>query len=106
MSKDYEDFMEKGLREKFDEANEDLQVTIDISMYPTKEDFIPPIKDFIEKINTYPDLKIITSPTSTIVQGKFNYAMQSIQECMLACHKEFRNIYVMKVIPGYEAFDR
>ena len=106
MSKDYEEFMEKSIAKSADLVNEEMQVSIDISMYPTKEDFIPPIKDFIEKINTYPDLKIITSPTSTIVQGKFNYAMQSIQECMLACHKEFRNIYVMKVIPGYEAFDR
>jgi len=105
MSKDYEEFMEKGLHEKYDEPNNDIQVTIDISMYPAKEDFIPPIKDFIEKIKTYSDLKIITSPTSTIVQGEFNYAMQSIQECMLACHKEFRNIYVMKVIPGYKVFD-
>ena len=27
-----------------------MQVTIDISMYPNREDFIPPIDGFIEKL--------------------------------------------------------
>ena len=106
MSKDYEDFMEKGLREKSDEAINDLQVTIDISMYPNKEDFIPPIKGFINKINTYKNLKITTFPTSTVVQGEYEYAMNSVKETISACHKEFNNaVYVIKVIPGYKALD-
>ena len=46
-----------------------MQVTIDVSMYPNKEDFIPPIKGFIKKINTYEDIKVVTFPTSTVVQG-------------------------------------
>ena len=106
MSKDYEDFMEKGLHEKFDEANEDLQVTIDISMYPNKEDFIPPIKGFIKTINTYNNLKITTFPTSTVVQGEYHHAMNSVKETILVCQQEFDNaVYVMKVIPNYKALD-
>ena len=105
MSKDYEEFMEKTSQKESDNDNNDIQVTIDISLYPNIENFIPPIKEFIEKINTYSNLKITTYPTSTIIQGEFNHAMHSVQECMLACHKEYRNIYVMKVIPGYKALD-
>ena len=30
-----------------------MQVTIDISMYPNREEFIPPIDGFIEKINCF-----------------------------------------------------
>lgn len=46
-----------------------MQVTIDISMYPNREDFIPPIKGFIDKINRFDSLKVTTFPTSTVVQG-------------------------------------
>ena len=46
-----------------------MQVTIDISMYPNREDFIPPIQVFIEKINQFDNLKVTTFPTSTMVQG-------------------------------------
>ena len=63
-----------------------MQVTIDISMYPNREDFIPPIEGFIEKINNFDNLKVTTFPTSTVLQGNFDQA-----------------IYSAKIIPGYEA---
>ena len=79
-------------------------VTIDISMYPNKEDFIPAIKGFIERINNYKDLKIVTYPTSTVVQGEYMYAMNAIQETIAFCYKEYdMAVYVAKIIPGYEA---
>ncbi len=81
-----------------------MQVTIDISMYPNREDFIPPIKGFIERINQFDDLKIVTFPTSTVVQGEYGHAMQAVQQTIAACYQEFNMaIYVAKIIPGYEA---
>ena len=79
-------------------------VTIDISMYPNKEDFIPPIKGFIKKINNYEDLKVVTYPTSTVVQGEYSYAMNAVQETIAFCYQEYdMAVYVAKIIPGYEA---
>ena len=106
MSKDYEDFIENSIAKSADLLNEEMQVTIDVSMYPTKEDFIPPIKGFIKTINTYSNLKITTFPTSTVVQGEYHHAMNSVKETILVCQQEFNNaVYVMKVIPGYKALD-
>ena len=34
MSKDYEEFMEKSIAKSTDLVNEEMQVSIDISMYP------------------------------------------------------------------------
>ena len=105
MSKDYEEYIEKNKSKNIDNADNDMQVTIDISMYPNKEDFIEPIKSFIKKINAYKNLKVITYPTSTVIQGEFKYAMNSVQECMLSSHEDYRSIYVMKVIPEYQALE-
>ena len=81
-----------------------MQVTIDISMYPNREDFIPPIDGFIEKINQFDHLKITTFPTSTVVQGEYKHAMNAVQETIAACYLEFNMaVYVAKIIPGYEA---
>lgn len=83
-----------------------MQVTIDISMYPNREDFIPPINGFIERINQFTDLKITTFPTSTVVQGEYNHAMQAVQKTIAECHKEYnRAVYVMKIIPDYKALN-
>jgi uncharacterized protein YqgV (UPF0045/DUF77 family) len=106
MSKDYEEFIEKSIAKSSDLVNKEMQVTIDISMYPMKEDFIPPIKGFIKTINTYSNLKIKTFPTSTVVQGEYHHAMNSVKETILVCQKDFNNaVYVIKVIPGYEALE-
>ena len=106
MSKDYEEFMEKSIAKSTDLVNDEMQVTIDVSMYPNKEDFIPPIKGFIKTINTYSNLKITTFPTSTVIQGEYNHAMNSVKETILICQQEFDNaVYVMKVIPNYKALD-
>lgn len=106
MSKDYEELMEKSIAKSADLVNEEILVTIDVSMYPNKEDFIPPIKGFIKTINTYSNLKITTFPTSTVIQGEYHHAMNSVKEIILVCHQEFNNaVYVIKVIPGYEALE-
>jgi uncharacterized protein YqgV (UPF0045/DUF77 family) len=106
MSKDYEEFLEKSIAKSTDLVNEEMQVTIDVSMYPNKEDFIPPIKGFIKTINTYSNLKITTFPTSTVIQGEYHHVMNSVKETILVCQQEFNNaVYVMKVIPNYKALD-
>ena len=59
---------------------------------------------FIKKINCYEDLKIITFPTSTVIQGEYDHAMNAVRETIAACYKEFNMaVYVTKIIPGYEA---
>jgi len=81
-----------------------MQVTIDVSMYPNREEFIPPIDGFIDRINQFDHLKITTFPTSTVVQGEYDHAMQAVQKTIADCYTEFNMaVYVMKVIPGYEA---
>jgi len=106
MSKDYEEFIEKNIAISNKINEKDMHVSIDISMYPNQEDFIPPIKGFIKEINTYNDLKIITFPTSTVVQGEYDHAMDSVKKTIAACHKKFNSaVYVIKVITDYKALD-
>ena len=73
-------------------------------MYPNREEFVEPIKGFIEIINTFPEIKIKTFPTSTVIQGEYAYTMKAAQDAISEAHSKYDNaVYVMKVIPGYEA---
>ena len=81
-----------------------MQVTIDISMYPNQEEFIPPIKGFIERINRFDNLQITTFPTSTVIQGDYVIAMDALQKTIAECYRSYHMaVYVVKIIPGYEA---
>jgi len=82
------------------------EITIDISMYPLREAYIAPIDRFIELVNDEGALKVITTPTSTIVQGPTLVAMAAVQSALLQCYEEFgRAVFVVKYIPDYRALD-
>ncbi len=79
-------------------------LTAEISLYPNREAFIPPIKHFIERLNTYEDIQVQTFPTATIVMGEHDRVMDILKTEMKAHRETFgMGIFVTKFIPGYEA---
>ena len=55
-----------------------MQVAVDISLYPLDADFIPPIKDVIERLGSYPDVQVATNPMSTQVRGEYEKVMAAL----------------------------
>lgn len=79
-------------------------LTAEISLYPSDQDFIPPIDSFIARLNRYDDVKVQTFPTATIVVGEHDTVMDIIKHETKAHREEFgMGIFVTKLIPGYEA---
>ena len=56
-----------------------MRVAVDISLYPLTEDFIPPIKDVIERLNRHPDLEVVTNPMATQVRGEYETVMDALK---------------------------
>ncbi len=56
-----------------------MEVAVDISLYPLDADFIPPIKDVIERLNRYPDISVSTNPMSTQLRGDFDVVMDALK---------------------------
>ena len=73
-------------------------------MYPNGEEFVEQIKGFIEILNNFPEIKIKTFPTSTVIQGEYAYTMKAAQDTISEAYVKYdKAVYVMKIIPGYEA---
>ena len=49
-----------------------MRVAVDISLYPLDREFIPPIKDVIERLNQHDGLEVWTNAMSTQVVGEFD----------------------------------
>lgn len=63
-----------------------MRVAVDISLYPLSEDFIPPIKDVIERLNSDSFIDVVTNPMSTQVRGEYD-------EVMAALNREIRTTF-------------
>ena len=53
-----------------------MRVAVDISLYPLDEDFIPPIKDVIGRLNTHDGIEVVTNPMATQVRGEYQDVMR------------------------------
>jgi len=81
-----------------------MMLTAEISLYPNHENFIPPIKSFIERLHAHSELRVQTFPTATIVMGEHDRVMDVLKVEMKAHREEHgMGIFVCKFIPGYEA---
>ncbi len=75
-----------------------MKVSVEMSYYPLKEEFVTPILDFIKRLNEYPDIKAETNGMSTQVFGDYFEVMEILTK---EIHRSFENphsVFVMKII--------
>lgn len=78
-----------------------MHIAVDISLYPLAEGFIPPIKDFIERIGRHQGLRVVTNAMSTQVSGELSVVMPALEQEMAATFAaRHRSVFVMKVLGG------
>jgi len=78
-----------------------MRTAIDISLYPLDSDYIPPIKAFIERLNTYAELEVSTNALSTHVSGEHQRVFEILaKETAVTFAEAGRKVFVMKVIGG------
>ena len=53
-----------------------MDIGIEMSLYPLTADFIPPIQDFIDRLNAHGRFKVVTNSMSTQVFGPFDDVFQ------------------------------
>jgi uncharacterized protein YqgV (UPF0045/DUF77 family) len=77
-----------------------MKMTAELSMYPLKDDFIPPIKAVIEKLNSFSAIKV---STATTLIGEFDEVMDAISQTLVWSHEKYgMAVFVAKLIPGYD----
>ena len=78
-----------------------MHTSIEISLYPLDSDYIPPIKAFIERLNTYRELHVVTNSMSTQVSGEHRRLFEILAKETEATFAEGgRKVFVMKVLGG------
>ena len=55
-----------------------MNISVEISMYPLKEDFKPLIIDFIKRLHQHEGLKVTSSSISTHIFGDYSLIMKAL----------------------------
>ena len=76
-----------------------MDIGIEISLYPLHQQYIPPIQNFIDRINTDARLRVVTNSMSTQVFGDFEVVMQLlVRELRTTFENNDKAVFVMKVL--------
>lgn len=78
-----------------------MKVSVEISLYPLDQNYIPPIQDFIDRLSAYDELKVIGNTMSTQVYGDYARVLEIVNSEMQRTHQTTpKAAFVMKVLHG------
>ena len=78
-----------------------MRAAVEISFYPLTAEYRPPIQAFIDRLNTYPDLRVETNALSTQIWGTLDRVMSILAaEMARAARPDLQPVFVLKVLPG------
>jgi hypothetical protein len=76
-----------------------LEIGVEISLYPLDAEFIPPIQDFIDRLNAGARFKVITNSMSTQVFGSYDDVFGVlVKEIRRTFETNAKAVFAMKVL--------
>jgi uncharacterized protein YqgV (UPF0045/DUF77 family) len=80
-----------------------MDIGVEISLYPLKNDFVPEIRAFLARLHQDPHLKIVTNSLSTQVFGAYEEVMEALRRELRPTFESLakeshKGVFVMKVL--------
>jgi len=76
-----------------------MDIGVEISLYPLNQDFLPPIRDFIARLNADARLRVVTNSMSTQVFGDYDTVMPTlVRELRATLAANDKAVFVMKLL--------
>jgi uncharacterized protein YqgV (UPF0045/DUF77 family) len=75
-----------------------MKTSVEISYYPLDQEFVPPIREFINRINTYKGLTVSTNGMSTQIFGDYDTVMNALAKEIRQSFNNPHSVFVMKII--------
>ncbi len=76
-----------------------MRIAVDISLYPLDKNFLPPIRNIIERLNAHEALEVVTNPMSTQIRGEYDVVMQALnQEIRVSFEQLPKAVFAIKIL--------
>jgi hypothetical protein len=76
-----------------------MDIGVEISLYPLHQQYIPPIQNFIDRLNAEGRLRVVTNSMSTQVFGDYDVVMPTlVRELRATFASNDKAVFVMKVL--------
>ena len=81
-----------------------MKLSIEITMYPLEDKYLPIIENFIEHLKSYNDIKLEVFPTSTVIVGDFDTVIGILSSSIKwSVNNKDKAVFITKFLPNYQA---
>ncbi len=78
-----------------------MQLSVDISLYPLKDEYAPVVIDLIDRLNQHEGLRVISNTMTTQIFGEYDLVHDVLRKEMRHSITTYgRSIFVCKFIDG------
>jgi uncharacterized protein YqgV (UPF0045/DUF77 family) len=79
-----------------------MKASVEISMYPLGREYVPEIKDFIERLQSKQDLIVEVNGMSTQIFGEYRTIMQALtDEIEISYLKTGTSVFILKIVNAF-----
>jgi hypothetical protein len=75
-----------------------MNASAEITYYPLLGEFVPPIREFIDRINQVPGLRVRTSGMSSQVFGEYGLLMETLAREIGISFQRPHSVFILKII--------
>lgn len=75
-----------------------MKTSVEVSYYPLHDDYVPPIREFIDRMNRHAGLAVRTNGMSTQVFGEYDLVMKALTEEIYRSFQHPHSVFVMKIV--------
>ena len=80
-----------------------MDIGVEISLYPLRADFVPAIREFLERLGRHPGLRVVTNSMSTQVFGPYDEVLETLRRELrttfeILATRSDQAVFVMKVL--------
>jgi uncharacterized protein YqgV (UPF0045/DUF77 family) len=80
-----------------------MDIGVEISLYPLRADFVPAIREFLERLGAHAGLRVVTNSMSTQLFGSYEEVMETLRRELRTTFESLtvpadRAVFVMKVM--------
>jgi uncharacterized protein YqgV (UPF0045/DUF77 family) len=76
-----------------------MDIGVEISLYPLHQQYLGPIQDFIDRLNTDGALRIVTNSMSTQIFGEYDVVMRRlVREVRTSFETNDKAVFVLKIL--------
>lgn len=74
-----------------------MEISVEISYYPLREDYDTPVLEFIRELEKYPNLKITPGMMSSIITGEYANVMDALSLYMQPFLEKYPSVFKLTV---------